>query len=338
MMSWIPAWRAGYKWYFYGIQGFISTRGKKMPAKLLSADMSPLRVTSGVACVPCSIDHFMTSASWITGAYDEASRMAAAGRSIHNPEIINRLGLARRELDIMERIDLTDPKIMNMTSTEKKIAILAKQMSADLRHDITPTQLRTLDDLMKLSAKGTDYWKKIWKATWDACKNNPDSFTCKVVFPPDIKFKIDIPKSEPPEIAIDKELAKLSYNAQLILNSSNNTKADINLATLEDVKQALEYEKKHGKRKTMVAILTSGLHKKAGCTRGTHFDLNRNKCVIKGGIRIKTLEQKYDNERQGKNRIKVLTRIQKQLNRKSGCGKGQIYDMKTHRCLKGMLL
>ena len=171
----------------------------KKVVKMGSKDMSLLRVTSGVACVPCSIDHMMTSASWISGAYDEASRLKLS-RSIHHPEIIHRLGLARRELDIMERIDLTDPKIVNMTPTEKKIAILAKQMSADLRHDIAPTQLKTLDDLMKLSAKGTDYWNKIWKATWDACKNNPNSFTCKVIFPPNVKIKIDVPKSGPPDM------------------------------------------------------------------------------------------------------------------------------------------
>ena len=146
-------------------------------------DMSSSRVESGIACVPCSIDHFMTSSADITGAADEASRLATAGKGIFNNEVIKRLGLARRELDVMERIDLTDEQIMNMTEQEKNLAKLAKKMSADLRHDIAPTQLRSLDDLIKLSGKGTKYWNKIWNETWNICKTNPYAFACKIAFP-----------------------------------------------------------------------------------------------------------------------------------------------------------
>jgi hypothetical protein len=217
-------------------------RGKNM-----NEDMSSSRVTSGIACIPCSIDHFMTNSALITGAADEGSRMATAGKGIFNKEVIERLGLARRELDVMERIDLTDARIMNMTTQEKNLAKLAKKMSADLRHDIAPTQLRTLDDLIRLSGKGTKYWNKIWNETWNICKTNPNAFACRIAFP-----------------------------------------APSKIVKKKDIQSIIE------------------------------------------------LEHKYTVEKQGKNRSKVLLRLQKLMNKKAGCGNGQIYDPASHKCLRGM--
>jgi len=127
-------------------------------------DLSEKKISEGVACIACSTDHFMTASA----AIDEASRMAQGGKTIDNDEIVKRLGTAKRELDIMERIDLTDKKIAGMTGDEKQLALDVKRQSAELRHGIMGVKSET--DLLDLSSMATKTWEDVWSRAWKMAK------------------------------------------------------------------------------------------------------------------------------------------------------------------------
>lgn len=74
------------------------------------------------SCINCSRSHLVTAA----GALDEALRFAREGGIMH-PEAVKRIGLAEREINIMERIDLSPESI------EK-----SPQQDQDLARDLVP--------------------------------------------------------------------------------------------------------------------------------------------------------------------------------------------------------
>jgi hypothetical protein len=119
-------------------------------------DLTKKKISEGVACIACSSDHLMTA----SGAIDEASRMAQGGKYIDDKEIISRLGTAKRELDIMERIDLTDKKIQGLKGEEKKLALDVKNKSAEIRHGIMG--IKSMSDLIELSATASKTWEDVW--------------------------------------------------------------------------------------------------------------------------------------------------------------------------------
>jgi len=121
-------------------------------------------VADGIIVHNCSSDHLMTA----SGAIDEASRMAQGGKDIDDNEIISRLGTAKRELDIMERIDLTDKKIMGLKGEEKKLALDVKNKSAEIRHGIMG--VKAMSDLIELSATASKAWEDVWARAFKLAK------------------------------------------------------------------------------------------------------------------------------------------------------------------------
>ena len=126
-------------------------------------DLTKKKISAGIACLPCSVDHFMS----FSGFIDEASRMS---KPIDDNETLKRLGLARRELNTMERVDLTDSAIKKMNKKEQRLARYVKKKSAELRHMMTPRNLKGISDLNDLSAKATDIYNDVWARAWKLAK------------------------------------------------------------------------------------------------------------------------------------------------------------------------
>jgi hypothetical protein len=112
----------------------------------MAKDLTKKRIKSGVGCIPCSIDHFLTSSEAIC----EASRMSGT-RKLTDKEITDRLCDATRQFNVCERFDLSDTKIQGFPNKEKKMAKWLRKQSGILRHDLK--NISNKEDLSKLCAK-----------------------------------------------------------------------------------------------------------------------------------------------------------------------------------------
>ena len=129
--------------------------GEEEPAR----DLTSERIEKGVACLPCSSDHFST----VSGALSEALRFARKG-GIDQPEVHRRFGLARDELNIMERIDLSPEQLVQLHGRDKQLAEWGLNASRDIRHKITAVQ--TPEDLERVAADAakvrTEFMRNLW--------------------------------------------------------------------------------------------------------------------------------------------------------------------------------
>jgi len=106
-----------------------------------------------VACVPCAIGHFSTTA----GLLNEAMRFKKEG--ISSNEILDRIGKALEEQNALERVDLTPENIQTTKEWERPIAEEALEESRALRHKLE--SIENIEDLEQAAADTGKYYKKL---------------------------------------------------------------------------------------------------------------------------------------------------------------------------------
>jgi hypothetical protein len=125
-------------------------------------DLTPEKIHEGVACLPCSRDHIATASASLKEAVRFARRPE---KGVRCHEVMERIGVALEELNIMERIDLSPESISQLDGEEKKLAKWAANKSAELRHGISA--IKTPDDLEKMAAEASHVKTEFLKEVWD---------------------------------------------------------------------------------------------------------------------------------------------------------------------------
>lgn len=106
------------------------------------------QIKTGTAGGICSDEHVSTASHLIS----EALRMARS-RGMKDKEIRDRLKAARRELDLMERFDISESKIASYPKEQAEIARWLLPRSATIRHKINEIlmQDKGIEELEQLS-------------------------------------------------------------------------------------------------------------------------------------------------------------------------------------------
>ena len=122
-------------------------------------DLSEEKIEGGIACLPCSRDHFST----VSGALNEAIRFSRR-EGVSHIEVKRRLGMSLDELNMLERIDLSPEETIKLKGKEKQLANWGLNKSRELRHKITSIQNH--EDLEKVAAEAskvrTEFMSKLW--------------------------------------------------------------------------------------------------------------------------------------------------------------------------------
>ncbi len=121
-------------------------------------ETAPKQETVAIACVPCCLGHFATSA----GLLNEAVRFK--GEGITSNEIADRIAKVLAEQNALERVDLTPEKIRGAPPWERDIAEEALQQSRALRHRLETIQ--TIDDLEQAAADTEGYYRSLNREWW----------------------------------------------------------------------------------------------------------------------------------------------------------------------------
>lgn len=124
------------------------------PQEILAEPTESKVISIKSGCVPCSIGHVGTC----TGLLSEGMRFARS-EGINSPEVIDRVTKCLQELNTMERVDLTEEKIVQLPPKEKEIAVKALQISRNIRHGLEG--LTTANDLEALTAETQTASKEI---------------------------------------------------------------------------------------------------------------------------------------------------------------------------------
>lgn len=123
-------------------------------------DLSNKKIEGGVACLPCSRDHFST----VSGALGEAIRFSRR-EGVTHPEVQKRLGMSLDELNMLERIDLSPEEISQLKGQEKELAEWGLQKARDIRHRITA--IRSHEDLENAAAEASKIRTKFMTKLWE---------------------------------------------------------------------------------------------------------------------------------------------------------------------------
>jgi hypothetical protein len=116
--------------------------------QVLTIDASPKKVERkevATSCLACSRSHLTT----VAGALDEAMRFARK-EGVSSPEVIERIDTAEREINIMERLDLSPEKIQNSPKEEQDFIRPFMNTIRELRQNIG--LIRSVDQLEKVAA------------------------------------------------------------------------------------------------------------------------------------------------------------------------------------------
>jgi hypothetical protein len=111
-------------------------------------DASPVEVERkevATSCLACSRSHLTT----IAGALDESLRFAR-DEGVTSPEVLKRIDTAEREINIMERIDLSPDAIQNSPAEEQEFVRPFLPKIRELRQNIG--QIRSVGQLEKAAA------------------------------------------------------------------------------------------------------------------------------------------------------------------------------------------
>lgn len=100
------------------------------------------------SCIACSRSHMVT----IAGALEESMRFAREN-GITDPDVIKRIDAAEKEINIMERIDLSPEAILNSPEKDKEMANFFLPKIRKLRQDIG--QIATVDQLEAAAAEAS---------------------------------------------------------------------------------------------------------------------------------------------------------------------------------------
>lgn len=118
----------------------------KQPVAIQEESANTNRAPVSTSCLSCSRSHLVT----IAGALGESLRFARDG-GIMDPEVVRRLDIAEKEVNIMERIDLSPEAIQNSPEKEQKLAHQFLPKIRALRQDIG--QVASVDQLEKTAAE-----------------------------------------------------------------------------------------------------------------------------------------------------------------------------------------
>ncbi|MBA7614698.1 hypothetical protein ES703_21967 [subsurface metagenome] len=122
------------------------------------APESPPRQAVAIACVPCALGHFSTSA----GLLNEVVRFEKEG--ITSNEVLDRIAKVLEEQNALERVDLTPEKIRDTPKWERELAEEALQQSRSLRHRLET--LTTINELKELAADTGGYYRNLNRKWW----------------------------------------------------------------------------------------------------------------------------------------------------------------------------
>ncbi len=114
-----------------------------------------------VACVPCAVGHFSTSA----GLLKEAVRFKAEG--ITSNEVLDRIAMALEEQNTLERVDLRPEEIQSLPPWERALAEEALLQSRQLRHNLE--NLQSIGQLDRAAADSEGIYKKLFRDWFKQC-------------------------------------------------------------------------------------------------------------------------------------------------------------------------
>lgn len=121
------------------------------PGQVAIIDAKPIQIEISkpkevaTSCMACSRSHLTT----IAGALDEALRFARTD-GVQSPEVMKRIDMAEREVNIMERIDLSPDAIQNSPQAEQDFVRPFMPRIRELRQNIG--QITSVDQLEKTAA------------------------------------------------------------------------------------------------------------------------------------------------------------------------------------------
>ena len=107
------------------------------------------------ACLPCTRAHLIG----VTGDLEEAVRMART-RGVNDPEVVERIDAAAKELVTLERFDLSPDKIQKLPPEEKEVVTKVLPRIRDLRQRVL-NEITTVEDLEKLAAEAADTYRQV---------------------------------------------------------------------------------------------------------------------------------------------------------------------------------
>lgn len=110
-----------------------------------------------VACVPCSVGHFSTSA----GLLNEAIRFKKDG--MRSREVLDRIAKVLEEQNSLERVDLTPEKLQSTPEWERALAEEALVESRRLRHKLEA--IESIEQLEEIAATTETFYKDL-SAAW----------------------------------------------------------------------------------------------------------------------------------------------------------------------------
>ena len=109
-----------------------------------------------VACTSCSRHHLTA----IAGLLGEASRLAK-NRPMYDEEIQSRISMVEQEADVMERVDLSSEKLINLPPKARDITRkMLNDVRTKIRHRIEETGIRwgngSIDALESIAADASE--------------------------------------------------------------------------------------------------------------------------------------------------------------------------------------
>lgn len=130
-----------------------STPIPETPIPAVSTPVEVERTDVSTSCLACSRSHLTTA----SGALDEAMRFARE-EGVASPEVMKRIDAAEREINIMERIDLSPDAIKNSPPEEQDFIEPFMPKIRSLRQNIG--QIRSVDDLESAAAEAIEVSRK----------------------------------------------------------------------------------------------------------------------------------------------------------------------------------
>ncbi len=109
--------------------------------------------TVAIACVPCALGHFSTSA----GLLNEIARFKKDG--ITSDEVLDRVAKVQAEQNALERVDLTPENIQALPPWEKELAEDSLSQSRSLRHSLE--SFTNIEQLNQAAADTSSFYKDL---------------------------------------------------------------------------------------------------------------------------------------------------------------------------------
>jgi len=126
------------------------------PVATITSEMvetAPEKGGVAIACVPCALGHFSTSA----GLLNEAVRFK--GEGITSNEILDRIAKVQEEQNSLERVDLIPENIQALPPWEKELAEDALAQSRKLRHSLE--SFTSIGQVEQAAATTSSFYKEL---------------------------------------------------------------------------------------------------------------------------------------------------------------------------------